>query len=189
MAIDVAGVSDEQLMERYAKGDGRAFEELFARYQGRAFRFFVGRTRSEQQASDLYQELFLRVHRARESYDPSRPFAPWFFQIARRLWIDEMRRASLRRAEMPLIEEVVAAEEIAPPERALLAEEATRQALEQLSEVERYVLISAKVEGRSYLDLAGELGRSVVAVKKLASRAMQRLRTSASSNEEAALAV
>ncbi len=188
MAMDEADLSDEQLMGRYAKGDGQAFEALFARYQGRAYRFFACRTRSEQQARDLYQELFLRIHRARASYDPSRAFAPWFFQIARRLWIDEMRRASLRSAEMPLIEEVVAADAVAPAERAVLAEEATRRALEQLSEVERYVLICAKVEGRSYLDLAGDLGRSVVAVKKLASRAMQRLRTSASSGEEAALA-
>jgi len=85
------------------------------------------------------------------------------------------------------MEEVVPSGEIDLPERKLVAEEGTRRALEQLSEVERYVLISAKVEGRSYLDLACELGRSVVAIKKLASRAMQRLRASDPSREGAAL--
>jgi RNA polymerase sigma-70 factor, ECF subfamily len=169
--------SDELLMARYAQGDGKAFEELFARYEGRAYRFFLSRTCSEQQARDLYQDLFVRIHRARGRYDPARPFAPWFFQIARRLWIDEMRRASLRSSEVALAEELVAAD-VGRTERRLMAEEGARAALERLSEVERYVLVSAKVEGRSYLELARELDRSVVAVKKLASRAMQRLRAS-----------
>jgi RNA polymerase sigma-70 factor (ECF subfamily) len=170
--------SDETLMARYARGDARAFQEIFDRYEARAYRFFLTRTRSEQHASDLYQELFLRVHRARGSYDPLRPFAPWFFQIARRLWIDELRRRSLR-VEVSLAEDLVATGTLVRTEQRLAADEDMRNALGQLSEVERYVLLSAKVEGRSYLDLAEELGRSVVAVKKLASRAMQRLRASA----------
>jgi RNA polymerase sigma-70 factor (ECF subfamily) len=170
--------SDEALMARYAGGDATAFEELFGRYEARAYRFFLARTGSNPRAADLYQELFLRIHRARERYDATRPFAPWFFQIARRLWIDELRRSSVRTCEVQLGDRVVAAD-TARPEQHLEAQEGTRRLLEQLSEVERYVLIAAKVEGRSYLDLAGELGRSVVAVKKLASRAMQRLRASA----------
>lgn len=81
----VRGLSDEALMDRYARGDGAAFDELFARYQERAYAFFLWRVGSAEHAADLYQELFLRIHRARERYDPGRPFAPWFFQIARRL--------------------------------------------------------------------------------------------------------
>lgn len=163
-------------MELYARGDSVAFDELFARYQGRAYGYFLGRTRSEDRAADLYQELFLRIHRARRSYDPHRPFAPWFFQIARRLLIDALRREGRSREDLQF-EDAMYAELAEPgPERRLAVVEQTNAILGQLSSVERYVLVSAKVQGREYAELARELGKSVAAVKKLASRAMQRLR-------------
>jgi RNA polymerase sigma-70 factor (ECF subfamily) len=171
--------SDEALMARYARGDAQAFQKIFDRYESRAYRYFLTRTRSEARAADLYQELFLRVHRAREAYDPTRSFAAWFFQIARRLWIDELRREKVRRLEVPLEEDVAACGSLVRTEQRLVAAEDALGALAQLSEVERYVLVSAKLEGRSYADLARELGRTVVAVKKMASRAMQRLRSGA----------
>jgi len=74
--------SDETLMARYADGDARAFGELFRRYEPRAYASFLKRTASPERAQDLYQELFLRIHRARDRYDAERPFAPWLFQIA-----------------------------------------------------------------------------------------------------------
>jgi RNA polymerase sigma factor (sigma-70 family) len=92
---------DEALMERYADGDAQAFDELFRRYEPRAYAFFLRRTGSPERARDLYQELFLRIHRARDRYDRGRPFAPWLFRIAQRLWIDDQRRAH-RSYEVPL---------------------------------------------------------------------------------------
>src|SRR5262245_22753858 len=88
----IPDASDEALMERYANGDAAAFEALFQRYELRAFSYFVKRTGSRDRAQDLYQELFLRVHRARHAFDPGREFAPWFFHIAHHLLIDDERR-------------------------------------------------------------------------------------------------
>lgn len=175
-AKDAGGTAlpDETLMERYAAGDAGAFDELFSRYERRAYGVLRRRVGSDDRASDLYQELFLRVHRAREVYNPERPFAPWFFQIARRLVIDELRRAG--RAREVALPDDAAAPSAWEPERLASATERAGAVLGQLSEVERYVLMSAKVAGREYAELAGELGKSVAAVKKLASRAMRRLR-------------
>jgi RNA polymerase sigma-70 factor (ECF subfamily) len=149
------------------------------------------RVRSESRAADLYQELFLRLHRARASYDPRRPFAPWFFQIARRLVIDEFRRCG-RWQEETLQEELAlgsAAEwnGTAEPEWQIACHAQAQAVLGALSEIERYVLVSAKVDGRGYAELAAELGKSVVAIKKLASRAMQRLRAGQESGVDTAL--
>ncbi len=167
--------SDERLMERYANGDGDAFQELFRRYERRAYGYFVRRTGCEQRASDLYQELFLRVHRARAAYDPSRPFAPWFFRIAQHLLVDERRRAA-RRPEVPLAEMERAGDAL-DAERVFSDAECASALVRGLSSVERHVLVAAKVDGRGYAEIAREIGKSVVAVKKLASRAMQRLRS------------
>ena len=163
-------------MERYADGDGDAFDELFRRYEPRAYSYFLRLTRSAERAQDLYQELFLRIHRARSSYDPTRAFSPWFFQIAHRLWVDDQRRA-FRSHEVSIGEWDPAALRHSAPDELADRQHAER-ALAALSPQERHVLVSAKVEGISYLELADQLGRSVDSIKKMASRAMQRLRAS-----------
>ncbi len=166
-------VADEKLMARYVDGDVGAFDTLFRRFEPRAFSYFFKRTRSSERAQDLYQELFLRIHRARDSYDPARAFTPWFFQIAHRLWVDDQRRA-YRSHEVPIGEH----DPIAPTAGADLADrQELTQILDSLSPDERYVLVAAKVEGVAYPQLAAELGKSVDAVKQLASRAMRRVRS------------
>ncbi len=166
--------SDERLMERYACGDGDAFQELFGRYERRAFLYFLRRTGCEQRAGDLYQELFLRLHRARRSYDPSRPFAPWFFRVAEHLLADERRRAA-RRPEVPL-GDAERADRALSAEQVIGDAECAHALVGRLSSIERHVLVAAKIDGRDYAEIACEIGKSVAAVKKLASRAMQRLR-------------
>ena len=166
--------SDEVLMARYTAGDAEAFDALFARYESRAYAYFLKRTGSHERAQDLYQELFLRVHRARDGYDPARPFTPWFFQIAHRIWIDDTRHA--HRAREVALDERELHCATGDAERLSDREDVAR-ALDALSAEERFVLISAKLEGRSYGELAKALGKSADAVKKLASRALQRLRS------------
>lgn len=169
-------LADELLMTRYADGDAEAFEELFRRHESRAYAYFLKRTRSPDRARDLYQELFLRIHRGRDAYDPSREFAPWFFQIAHRLLIDDQRRA-YRCHEVPMEAREIRAETRGCDDQ-LGNRERLIRILGELSSEERYILVSAKLEGVGYLELATRLGKSVEAVKKAASRAMQRLRTS-----------
>ncbi len=163
---------DEILMERYAAGDARAFEELLRRFETRAYSYF--RTGSPERARDLYQELFLRIHRARDSHDPARGFRPWFFQIAHRLWVDDQRRAY--RAREVAIEDQEPSATGTGGRDEVADRELVRQILGSLSPDERYVLVSAEVEGITYSELARDLGKSADAVKKMASRALQRLR-------------
>lgn len=164
---------DEGLMARYADGDTEAFGELFRRYEPRAYSFFLKRTGSTERAEDLYQDLFLRIHRSRDSYDSTRPFSPWFFRIAQRLWVDDLRRA-FRSHEVPLDPRDLQSKSPSI-ERVLADRDDLGEALDALSPEERYVLVSFKVDGREYSELAGRLGKSVEAVKKMASRAMQRI--------------
>ncbi len=165
---------DETLMGLYAVGDGAAFDELFTRYEKHAFGYFVKRTRSPDRAQDLYQELFLRIHRARHAYDPGLPFAPWLFQIAHRLLIDDERRA-YRSREVSLDGSPPSAwpavEFDAGTDRELLS-----RLLVGLSDAERRIVIGAKLEGVGYAELAVQQGKTVAAVKKMASRALQRIR-------------
>src|SRR3990172_1774465 len=168
----VLELPDETLMARYADGDSEAFDALFHRYEPRVYAFFLKRTESPQRAQDLYQELFLRIHRARDRYDPERPFAPWLFQIAHRLLVDDGRRAH-RSHEVPIDEREPRALG-SNSEQQLGDREALARALDALSGEERHILVSSKLGGIGYPELAAQLGKSAEAVRKVASRALQR---------------
>ena len=166
--------SDGQLMGLYAHGNQSAFEELFRRFEGRAYAYFLSRVRSDALARDLYQELFLRLHRFRHTYDESRPFEPWFFHIAHRVLVDDWRRRD-RRAEVGLEEERLESPG-ADPERSVAAWHESRRQLERLSPEEARILVDAKVRGLEYSEIAAALSKSVAAVKQTASRSLRRLR-------------
>src|SRR5438046_5980993 len=90
------GTSDEILMAAYQTGNQDAFCELFDRYGGRVHAFLVRRLGDVAIADELHQEAFLRLHRARSSYDPERPCRAWLFAIVHNLVNDALR--SRRRA-------------------------------------------------------------------------------------------
>ena len=141
-------------MARYASGDAEAFDQLFRRYEPRAYAFFLKRTSSPQRAEDLYQELFLRIHRARNEFDSSRAFTPWFFQIAHRLLIDDQRRAF--RAREVAANDFDAASALPTAESVAADREEVELLLDTLSPEERYVVVAAKMGGIGYPELADE---------------------------------
>jgi RNA polymerase sigma-70 factor (ECF subfamily) len=167
-------LSDGELMVRYAHGSQRAFEELFRRYEGRAYGYFLRRVRCEARARDLYQDLFLRLHRFRHTYDARRSFEPWFFEIAHRVLVDDWRRRQ-RRAEVDL-EEAGLASSAPDPERSAVARRESERQLARLSAEETRILVDAKVRGLEYSEIAEALSKSVAAVKQVASRSLRRLR-------------
>ena len=73
--------SDEILMAAYQAGNPRAFRTLHDRHGASVDGFLVRRLGDRAAAEDLYPETFLRLHRARASWDPERPLRPWLFGI------------------------------------------------------------------------------------------------------------
>ena len=166
--------TDEELMGRYAAGDKLAFDELFNRYEGRAFAYFTRRTGSEDRASDLYQELFLRIHRFRDRYDPSRPFSPWFYRVAHNVLVDDFRSLA-RSSEIPLDVETIPSPR-PDAEHEIDCRQRSRALLRILPSEQAAVLIAAKALGMDYASIALQFGKSVDAVKQGASRSVRRLR-------------
>src|SRR5213082_2402649 len=107
------GPTDEQLMSAYVAGDARAFEKLFARLAPRVHGFFMRSFREPAVADDLMQVTFMKVHRARESFDKGLKVAPWLFAIAARVRLDELRKR-LRLPEDADEEALARADEQAP---------------------------------------------------------------------------
>lgn len=75
--------SDEQLMKRAARGNDRAFEELYNRHARRLQGFFVRRLGNDAElAADFMHDTFLRLYAARETYREGRNFRTWLYTIA-----------------------------------------------------------------------------------------------------------
>ena len=72
-------------------GDETAFAELEARYRTRVLGWFCRRLGDRVEAEDLTQEVFLRLYRARASYQPRARFATWVFHITQNVARNALR--------------------------------------------------------------------------------------------------
>ncbi len=87
-----AMITDEQLVARYLKKDEKALEELIKRYTPLIFGFVKRYTGNQDNASDITQEVFVKVWKNLKSFDQSKGFRTWIFTIAKRTAIDELRK-------------------------------------------------------------------------------------------------
>lgn len=82
----------ETLMLRVKRGDQAAFRQLYDRFKGPIFHFLTGMVGREALAEELAHEVFLRVYRTRDSYEPKARFTTWLWTIARNAALDELRK-------------------------------------------------------------------------------------------------
>jgi len=116
------GDPDADALARAARGgDLRAFEGLVRRYQRRVYALAYQHLRDPDEAQDLAQEVFVRLYRNLDRYDPTRPFQPWFWRLAVNVAATYRRRRPAAAVELPDVPGTVEAahEEALPLERAL----------------------------------------------------------------------
>jgi RNA polymerase sigma-70 factor (ECF subfamily) len=83
--------TDEYLMEQYRLGDIAAFEALYLRHKGSLFRYFTRQLADQVLAQDLYQELWGRIIKSAQDYQPTAKWTTWAYRIAHNLVIDHKR--------------------------------------------------------------------------------------------------
>lgn len=182
-----------QLMLRAKKGDDEAFSKLVTTYQDRLTTIFLHMTQNQESAEDLAQDVFMRIYRARNGYQPTAKFSTWLFRIANNLAINAHRK-KMKRKEVALPAGETTSMSGVRPEGTALADKSalmpTRQidrhelqavvqkAMDQLNERQRLTVLLHKFEGMSYIEIADSMEMTVPAVKSLLSRARDSLRTS-----------
>ena len=90
--------SDEELFVLHREGDPQALRVLVERYAGELHGFLTRLVGSRAGADDVFQEAFLQVHLAAESFDSERRFRPWLYTIAANKGRDYLRRQRRRSA-------------------------------------------------------------------------------------------
>jgi RNA polymerase sigma-70 factor (ECF subfamily) len=154
-------------MTRLHGGDLRAFDALFRMLRGRAFHIAYSMVGSREDAMDLAQETFMRVFKARESFDTSKPFLPWFHRILRNTCFSFLRKGRRVRerslhqvnSEGDPIDFEIVATNLDPSLEASQTE--TEQlywnAMQQLSARDREILTLRHQEDLSYKEIAEAL--------------------------------
>ena len=176
----------EEAMDRYARGEDDALASVYDLSVRGLLSFLVRMTRSRSLAEDLAHETFLRVHGARATYRTGARVMPWMFAIARRLFLDDVRRhrregPSLdapaadgeRRSDPgvastePAADDLVAAQELSTEIEAILV---------RIPETQATAFRLLKQEDLSVAEAAAVLGTTEGTVKLRAHRAYEALR-------------
>ena len=182
------GTSDAEVMLRVKTGDDSAFEYLVQKYRRPMVSFMYRMTHNATVAEDLAQEVFLRVYRSRDNYEPSAKFSTWLYRIASNLAVNHARDTRHERAE-----NAVSIDEpdentgltVDVPDTSLSAEEsilrrermaAIRQRVQGLPERQRIAVIMHKYQEMDYRQIAEVLKLSESATKSLLFRAYESLR-------------
>lgn len=170
---------DEELREemgRYQQGELAAFERMYALLAPRLRQYLSSLTLNTAAAEDLLQETFLQIHRARHTYRPTNPVAPWAFAIARNVYRMDRRSAGRRSRHETLAPEGVPDLPVPAEADGLANRLAVRRALLQVPEDGREPLLLHHVWGLSFGEIGAVLGIRGGAAKVRAHRAMTTLR-------------
>lgn len=163
----------ETLMHAYQNGDCQAANNLIETLSPALHRFLALQSGDRRHADDLLQEVWLRIHSARHTYQPGKPLLPWIYAIARHVKIDAFRRRRSEQYEQPLA---------SVPEPPVDCPETTDRLpdidslLMQLPGSQREVISMLKISGLSLEEVARATSSSVGSVKQKAHRAYKKLR-------------
>ena len=163
---------DRKLVDDILTGSPTAFRELFDRYHQRAFAVALGVVKNRQDALDIVQEAFIKVHKHIHNFQGSSSFYTWLYRIVMNLSIDQVRRTKKRR-DLDYDDSVgrdpqqggdVGALQPgmldANPGKTVMRKELTtaiERALQTLPEYHRAVILLRELEGLSYDEIADVL--------------------------------
>jgi RNA polymerase sigma-70 factor (ECF subfamily) len=157
---------DRALVEKAQQGDREAFRQLVQRHQRRAFAVAIGVVRDENDAREIVQEAFLRVHKSLDKFEGGSSFFTWLYRIVKNLSIDFMRKPARREAELfddpkvaddaelfPFVSRIEGADPMDEMRRQEIGAR-IQDALDALPPYHRSVIIMREVEGMSYQQMA-----------------------------------
>jgi len=183
-----ATVTDADLMLRVKDGDDAAFEYLAEKYRRPMLGFMYRVTRNTHIAEELAQEVFLRVYRARATYNAEAKFSTWLYRIASNLSVNYLRDTKHERPEMAVSldepdEETGTTLDLADKsldaEHVILRRErlaAIKRHVQALPERQRNAVLMHKYQDMDYRQIAEVLNISESATKSLLFRAYETLR-------------
>jgi RNA polymerase sigma-70 factor (ECF subfamily) len=174
------------LMERYASGNDEVFDQIYSLLAPRLYRFCCRLATGTSEADDCFQETFLRIHRARGTYQCGANAMHWAFAIARSVYLTRLRYWRRRPETLGMTADVAEREALqlqshspATPESEVSADhlrDVLAHTLSSVPEKNRAAYALLKEEGLTAKEAAAVLGTTQDAVKQRAHRVYEKLR-------------
>jgi RNA polymerase sigma-70 factor (ECF subfamily) len=182
--------TDERALIRAAqRGDSRAFEQLVRAYDHNVLRMAFNLLHSQEDARDVYQEVFLRVYRNLPKFRFDCAFSTWLYRIVANLCLDQIRKRKVRKETSPAVETASGEMDrlqLVPerradvdPQRQLMSAEVIQRVNEVLKEItprERIVFEMRHFQGMRLRAIGEALGITEEAAKNCLFRATQKMR-------------
>jgi len=183
---------DLELVKRCQQGDEMAFSQLVGRYQRKVYTIALGMVKNPDDAMDIAQEAFIKVHRYIGNFQGSSSFYTWLYRIIVNLSIDHLRRSRKHasaefderlhdRDDTKGVESVLSTNLGNNPSRVLGRKELAayiQLAIDELPPYHRAVIIMREVEGMSYSDMARAMKVSKGTIMSRLHHARQKLQRS-----------
>jgi RNA polymerase sigma-70 factor, ECF subfamily len=175
---------DAELMLRVKEGDSASFAVLLEKYRAPVVGYVYRMVQNHGVAEELAQEVFLRVYRSRDSYQPAAKFATWLFRIATNLALNWLRDGKGERGRETLEDAQTGVTRQLPDDRPSVEQtmvnevrlREVRSAVAALPDKQRAAVLMHKYEEMEYSQIAKVLDCSESAVKSLLFRAYETLR-------------
>ena len=176
--------TDNALMARYRQGDLRAFEVLYHRHKTRLYRFLFAQLGNPELCDDCFQEVWGRVIRARDRYEPRAKFTTYLFTIAHNIVIDHYRWHHRQPVQEPGDWDRMAAEQRDPAAHYAATQTGTavKDALQGLPAEQREVFLLHEEAGLTLKEIAAVMGTNRETIKSRLRYGVRKLR--AALNEE-----
>jgi RNA polymerase sigma-70 factor (ECF subfamily) len=172
---------DLALMTRVATGEEEAVSQLYDRFGSLVYRMAYQTMPTRAEAEDAVQEIFVRLWRTAERYDPKRAaLVTWVMLISRRHLVDKLRRNQAR-VRASALEEAAVADGARAADDLGRMQDAERFAeilekVQTLPELQRTVVMRAYLGGQTLRQIGEELDTPIGTIKSALSRALVRLR-------------
>jgi RNA polymerase sigma-70 factor (ECF subfamily) len=169
--------TDERLMQQYANGDTKSFDQLYSRHRGALYRYFLRQIKDTSTANDLYQGVWEKIIRARLNYKNTTPFTAWMYRIAHNHLVDHYRR---QKPEGQLETAELTDNRPLPPQQ-LMADQQSDEMYNRISELpeeQRNTLLLKLEAGLKMEEIATVTGVSRETVKSRLRYAVSKLKRS-----------
>ena len=181
---------DQQAITALKAGDHSAFHHLINKYQRQVYSHCLRMVNDEEESYDLSQEIFLRVYKNIHNYQHNYSFYTWLYRITVNCCIDYLRKRKRQPFSVSLSQGIPGdswesgkeqehPDEKYVPEKSALTRELNdilNEAIDQLSDKLKVIIILKEIEGFSYDEIAEILECSRGTVKSRLFRARERLK-------------
>jgi len=170
-------LTDYEVIQKCLAGQQEYFEVLVTKYKRLIFSVVYNMISDKEEVSDISQEVFLRIYKALDRYNPEYKFSTWAVRIATNLCLDIHRKKKVDSTPIEEIEDF--SDGIDTPESSYIQKERSeriRKAIQSLPEKYRVPIILFHQNGLSYEEMTKVLGQPMTIIKNRLYRARLLLR-------------